>query len=193
MVNPTQGFYPSPELKEASETLTMPFSDTGTPDIIKWQLDTSNHLLDIEKRLGGMERRWNGKKNDYEYVKVNKPLINQLGISRVMGILRSVMDVNTILSDYKKEEAYAVVVEVVSAVLDVLYLERANFEVKKSDLTTIRSIVENGVKSTIFRSVEGVTMDYLRGSHKSMMQVVNNPNQGGIFSRLGSVFGGGRR
>lgn len=172
-----------------SEVLSFPFQDQVPGEIIMKQLDTSTHLNDIEKRLSGQEKVWDDRKKKNTYVKIREPLLNDLGISRVMSMLRSVVDQNTILSSYEKEEAYTVIQEVVSTIIDLLYIERKGFNISKSDLPIIRSIIENGIKSTIFRSVDGITMDYLRGSHRTINTYVNPQQQsGGILKRLGGVF-----
>ena len=177
------------EFQEQNDTISLPMTEQATAEVIRWQLETTNHLYDIEKRLGGFERVWNGKKQDFEYIKVHDALLNDKGISRIMSILHTVMNVNTILSDYKKEEAYQVVRHVSGTVIDILRMNRANFEVNKPDLPIIVAIVENGIKPTLFRSVDAVTMDYLRGTSVNRTLVVQNSQQGGFFRKLtGGLF-----
>ncbi len=180
------------EFQEQSDTVSLPMTEQASSEVIRWQLETNNQLYDIEKRLGGFERVWDMKKQDFKYEKKHDALLNDSGISRIMSILYTVMNVNTILSDYKKEEAYAVVRHVGSTIIDILRMNRAKFEVNKTDLPIIVAIVENGIKPTLFRSVDAVTMDYLRGTSMNRTLVVQQANQGGFFRKIGSMFGGNR-
>ncbi len=178
------------EFQEQSDIVSLPMTEQASSEVIRWQLETSNQLLDIEKRLGGFEREWDNKRQEFKYVKKHDALLNDSGISRIMSVLYTVMNVNTILSDYKKEEAYAVVRHVVGTVIDLLRMNRAAFDVSKPDLPIIVAIVENGIKPTLFRGVDAVTMDYLRGTSVNRTLVIQNPQQGGFFRRIGSMFGG---
>jgi len=177
------------ELQEQSDVVSLPMTEQASSEVIRWQLETSNQLYDIEKRLGGFERIWDTKKQDFKYEKKHDALLNDSGISRIMSILYTVMNVNTILSDYKKEEAYAVVRHVVGTIIDILRMNRAKFDVNKTDLPIIVAIVENGIKPTLFRSVDAVTMDYLRGTSVNRTLVVQNQQQRGLFSKItGGLF-----
>jgi len=177
------------EFQEQSDMVSLPMSEQVSAEVIRWQLETSSQLLDIEMRLGGFERIWNNKKNDFEYVKKHDALMNQRGISRIMGVLYTVMNVNTILSDFKKEEAYKVIIHVVGTVTDLLRMNRARYDVNKSDLPVIVAIVENGIKPTLFRGVDAMTMDALRGTSVNRTLVVQQPQQGGFRKVLGGLFG----
>jgi hypothetical protein len=177
------------ELKEQNDTISLPISEQVSAEVIRWQLETTNQLLDIEMRLGGYERVWNSKNNDFEYKKKHDALMNEKGISRIMSILYTVMNVNTILSDYKKEEAYKVIIHVGNTVIDILRMNRAAFAVNKTDLPVIVAIVENGIKPTLFRGVDAMTMDALRGTSVNRTLVVQNPQSGGFKRIIGGLFG----
>jgi hypothetical protein len=181
--------YQPNELREQNDVVSLPIAEQVSAEVIRWQLETSNQLLDIEMRLGGFERKWNNKKNDFEYVKKFDALMNEKGISRVMSVLYTVMNVNTILSDFKREEAYAVVRHISGTVIDLLRMNRAAFGVNKSDLSTIVAIVENGIKPTLFRGVDAMTMDALRGTSINRTMVVQQPGGGGFRNVLGRLFG----
>lgn len=193
---PNQNVFPREETLELpkgmtsrqSETISLPASDTLAQEIIRWQLDTTKHLLDIENRLQGNERRWNVALKNFEYVKVREPFMNDLGVGRVMGIVRTVIDPNTILSSYTADQANISIIDVVGTCIDTLYMNRKDFAVKKADLNMVRAIIENGIKSTFFRSIDGTTLEYLRGSHRTISTTQLQEQQRGILGRLGGMF-----
>ncbi len=178
------------KIRRNEEAISMPFQDKSNQELIKWQLDISVILTDIENRLSGKEKVWNPKLKDFQYKPYRPALLNEEGIARIMTLLRSAITPNLILSYFEKEEANTVIIDITLTTLDMLYMKWEDWGVQRADLTTIRSIVENGVKITIFRSLEGKTMEYLRNTAKQVTTFVDAPTrqQPGFLRKLGGLF-----
>jgi len=84
------------------------------------------HVLeDVELKLKGMERTWDGKVK-----RRGDPIMNEKGISRILFILSSIINQNTILSHLEDGEIAKMIVKVADDIVDDLALNWKEYDVK---------------------------------------------------------------
>lgn len=99
------------------------------------QTNPAHVLEEIELKLKGIRQDWNG-----EYVRVSEPLMNNKGISRMLFILSSVVNQNTILSHLEASEIGNFVTRVSDDIIDDLVLNWKEYGV--TDKILLDAIVD---------------------------------------------------
>ena len=89
------------------------------------QTNPAHVLEDVELKLKGFRLKWDGS-----YERLSDPLMNQKGISRILFLLSSVVNQNTILSHLEAAEIGRLIVRVSDDVIDDLVLNWKEYEIK---------------------------------------------------------------
>ena len=84
------------------------------------------HVLEeVELKLGGFRQEYDGT-----FKKVSEPLMNKNGINRMLFLLSSIVNQNTILSHLEQEEIGRLIIQVSNDVIDDLVLNWKEYDIK---------------------------------------------------------------
>lgn len=169
----------------------MPSSLNENIASMRWELDPLIHQL--YRMLGGYEITINEKNEVVKRRDKNiRPLMNDLGIERVISLVRGVVNPVTSLSNIDDEEANELIRQVLYDFTIDLCLNMDRWNVDIGDRGTITSIVKSIVFMQIKRPVAGHESHNFRTQtfEQNVQQSYNQPpQQGGLFS----IFGRQRR
>lgn len=99
------------------------------------QTNPSHILDDVELKLRGFRQKWDGS-----YEKFGEPLMNDRGIGRMLFILSSVVNQNTILSHLEAGEIGNLIMRIDEDIIDDLVLNWKEYGIK--DKVLLDSIVD---------------------------------------------------
>ena len=139
-------------------------------DNSRWELETEEQLVHFEQTLRGRKKSHDGKKW-IPIVKGDKfrPLMNDIGITSLLGLLRMLFQKHNALGHIDKHYLNVAIIDIMDVVIDNLAMNRTSWEVAKTNLDLIRSLFEHQVYIFLTRSVDGAEKRY-RGKRYPMRE-----------------------
>lgn len=140
-------------------------------DNSRWELETEDQLVNFEQTLRGKKKASDGKKW-IPIVKGDKfrPLMNDYGITSLLGLLRMLFQKHNALGHIDKHYLNIAIIDIMDVVIDNLAMNRVTWEVEKTNLDLIRSLFEHQVYIFLTRSVDGAEKKY-RGKRYPMKEM----------------------
>lgn len=148
--------------------------------------DTENELYALEKTLRGIYEDKDGK-----IKKSSRPLMNEEGINSVMGIVRNIVNKNTIMSNLKSEEISSLMDLLMDTLAKDLMIHRNKYEIE--DSATCDKIYFHALMIafiTFKRGFEQGEKVFLSRSVQEINTTVNQQNKKSGF--LQNLFSGGK-
>jgi len=119
-------------------------------------------MLDNTDILAGIEHALRGQVYDEktgEFKQVYTPLLNDDAVNKLMAHIAPRFNQNIILSFLSEAEIKVIAGESNQAVIDFLVLCFSDLKIKKSDLTTIRMIVDHNIFTMLKRAENGKALN----------------------------------
>lgn len=121
------------------------------------QINPEETVQEIRLMLEGKEELPSG-----DIKQVTEPLLNEEGINQMMLIVKSMVNINTIMSALDEKKIHLLMIELTDNVIDTLTLNWKQFGIKsKGDLDIIEAIIKNMTYPTLMRSKEGGERKFL--------------------------------
>lgn len=143
---------------ETNTTIDQPRLNMDS-ETIKWQFNPADVLRDLERNLRGIY--FNEKTNRLD-TKEDARMVNEQGLYAILNLVRVHLYKHVTLSNFKYEVINIIVADVVDALIDKLEHSWDTYDIKKNDLTTIRIMVENTVRSNLLRALQGGAVNLFR-------------------------------
>lgn len=138
---------------------------------------------EIEHKLRG--EIWDRKKLKWIAPKGSKPYLNEEGIWRMMAIVTSFINDNTIYSNLNDEQIRSLILALSRQVISLLVIMYKAFEVSKADLTSIKNIILDSAFLALLRAKGGRERGLLSKSITESIisrQQPQEQNRGGMFN-----------
>ena len=122
--------------------------------------------LNPERVVDSIKLILEGKqKDEYGEIKeVSDPLMNQKGINKIIVSIRSVVNLNTVMSAIKENKINEFMIDLMDEIIDDLTLNWKAYDIKeKSDLDKIEGVIKRMAYPAFMRSKEGGERRFLRG------------------------------
>ena len=135
-------------------------------DNSRWELETEEQLVHFEQTLRGKKKSPDGKK----WIPIVKgdsfrPLMNDVGITSMLGLLRMLFQKHNALGHIDKPYLNIAIIDIMDVVIDNLAMNRVAWGVEKTNLDLIRSLFEHQVYIFLTRSVEGAEKKYRKNRY----------------------------
>lgn len=157
---------------------TIPYlnnQDSGTSDLIKWQITGDDIADNIELQLKGFQ--WDSIEKKYK--KKQKQILSDDGVAEVKTILTSNLGKGPILCYFSNEkEIRLICADVWQQLADKLYMKWKEWKVEKQNLSMIRMIVVNAIFFSLKKGLMGKYIELLKPTMKRTENIVT-PNGGG--------------
>ena len=146
------------------------------------QTNPSHILDDVELKLRGYRQKWDGS-----FEKFGQPLMNDKGIGRMLFLLSTVVNQNTILSHLKDQEIGKLICRVDEDVVDDLVLNWKEYGI--TDKILLDSIVDAIVIPAFVSLKRAWEQNEKNWLNKIVLENVNNaprlqPRREGFMSKL---------
>lgn len=161
----------------------VPTSITDVYDAPKFSIDgqTTQWLFNPEQELMDLQRTLRGQFFNTELNRIvtrhEARLVNDEGVDAILSLVKTHLYKHVSLSNFSREEINEIVADVTMALIDKLELEWKKYEMKKTDLTTVRIVVENTIRANLLRALKGAAASGLRDTHKSTEVITSGDNQ----------------
>lgn len=180
-------YQPQNTLNDDSSIVTSSFLDRATPDLIKWQLDPTDIIEQLQHQL--RNEIWDESKG--KYVSVCEPLCNEQGVHSIILHLTSVSKLS-MMSDLTEEEINGIMRKFISDFIQLLFMEYDKWGIEKPYLSTVVNLVEMTLYPTLKRAQNGGERRFLTKTERRVEQhTVNNnttdQNKKGFFSNIFKV------
>lgn len=109
---------------------------------------------EIEHKLRG--EVFHFKKEVWYRPKDSKPFLNEEGIWRIISVVTSYVNDNTIYSNLSQEEISALMVKLSRQLIGLLQIKYKEFKIDKAYLTTVKNIVMTSTFLALLRAKGGV-------------------------------------
>lgn len=109
----------------------------------------------------------------------SRPFMNEEGIWRIMSIITSMINQNTILSNLTENEIRNLILQLGEEVIDLLAMKHKEFEVDKGDLTPIVDMVTRMAYIALKRGFNEGERKFLKTTVRSSEIIRASPNSGG--------------
>lgn len=124
-----------------------------------------------------------------EWTEVNEPLLNDKGVNKMMLAVKSVVNINTIMSALDEKKINALMIELMDEIIDDLTLNWKTYEIRnKADLDKVEGIVKRMAYPALMRAREGGERRFLgRVTFENLSNPLKLPSQedkGGWLSKL---------
>ena len=156
------------DIQEREQVLATPYSQ-ARPDIIKWQLDPSDILKELEYKLRGII--WDEELG--KFIQARKPLANNEGINILMTIIESRINKILILSNLDEFDVKAIVIDCISNVIDLLFMRYEELGIKKEHLSNVRGIIDDTIYVTLRRALNQGEREFLKTTEKRIESYVD--------------------
>lgn len=126
-------------------------------------IDTKNYLDMVEHML---KREIPDKKNPKEWLRPPgiKPMMNQLGIMNMQGILRSIMDKTISQGNLSESKTYnRILKDILSELNDNLFYNDQEYELRQEDRKYVYGIMKAGIKIYLTRLIQDRERKYIHG------------------------------
>jgi len=146
------------------------YSPALETDNSRWELETEEQLVHFEQTLRGRKKSSDGSK----WIPIIKgdsfrPLMNDRGITSMLGLLRMLFQKHNALGHIDKHYLNIAIIDIMDVVIDNLAMNRKSWAVDRTNLDLIRSLFEHQVYIFLTRSVEGAEKRY-RGKRYPMRE-----------------------
>jgi len=164
----------------------MPDVMTKLGDSVLQLTNPQDVIYQIKLNLEGYEYNINGELLKDEK---NIPLINDEGKRRILGVVKSVVAQNSVMSNIEtREDANAMIGHLTSKLIELLMVNMKRFEIKsREDASQILIYALYPCWFTILRCYKQGEKTFLKGSVQEIIQGSKSQSNKGLFSR---VFGG---
>lgn len=145
------------------------FSPRRDASIASQRLDQDDIFNNLKHMLRGEERDEFGEWRETEE---SRRLMNETGISRIMDILLSSANRNTILSRYDKQEISNYMKILHKNIVWQLVINRERFKIDKRDMKAVTDIIVNTLWSSLKRAQGGEESDAISGQVQTIERTV---------------------
>jgi hypothetical protein len=149
---------------------------------IVYLTNPSGHLKNLELTYRGVYENQDG-----EIIQVGEPLMNDKGINSVTGIIRTIVNQNTIFGNLERNEVFPIIDYLADTLAKDLMLNRCEYKIKSnSDRSKIYFSALTMAFITLTRSREGDDKRFWKGSVQEFKTTteVTGQKRKGIFSSL---------
>jgi hypothetical protein len=178
--------YDQPQQEQQGFYTPMPDVMTKLGDSVLQLTNPQDVIYQIKLNLEGYEYNINGELLKDEN---NIPLINDEGKRRILGVVKSVVAQNSVMSNIEsRDDANAMIQHLASKLIELLMVNMKRFEIKShEDASQILIYALYPCWFTILRCYKQGEKTFLKGSVQEIIQG-NKPQQSrGLFGR---IFGG---
>jgi len=153
--------------------------------VVRWQLETDELCQRIELMLSNEVFEQDMQSGEIKRFKKGNPLMNERGVQEVLTLIRPHTDKNTILSNLTDFEIGLTMVELRSKLAIMLGRRYNDFEIVKSKLPIIVSIIINPIWATYKRAANETTLSYL-GKTQQIQEIrrTDPENKTGFIDRI---------
>ena len=178
--------YEQQEQQQQGFYTPMPDVMTKLGDSVLQLTNPQDVIIQIKLNLEGYEFNFQG-----ELIKDEKniPLINDEGKRRVLGVVKSVVAQNSVMSNIEsREDANAMIQHLTSKLTELLMVNMKRFEIKsREDASQILIYALYPCWFTILRCYKQGEKTFLKGSVQEIIQGNKPQSSKGLFGRM---FGG---
>jgi hypothetical protein len=152
-------YYPMPQHRQDDSNRTT-----------KWKVDPEDVISEIGHNLRGdvfneYDQEWTV--NDG----TNPKLCNEKGTKAFTAYLRSFLNKNVILSNYRDDEIIRkIAMEAALTVNDLIYTRYDAFEIDKEDCRSILLMIDNNIYATLLRAKDGFFTNHLSTTQRYIEQ-----------------------
>jgi len=147
------------DAQQAGNASMMLQNQQETQAVLIEQLSPDKIIENIKLILEGSIRDEYG-----EIKKIGDPLMNQKGVNNLMISIRSVVNINTIMSAIREEKINEFMIDLMDEIIDDLTLNWKEYDIKnKSNLDKIEGIIKRMAYPAFMRSKEGGERIFLKG------------------------------
>ena len=159
-----------PEYDDIQLQSPIPMATPQVPsEILKIELDFDTSLKALERKLKGHTKQIEGKQEIWK--KTGTAWMNDDGIHRIIAIIRSHMDTNTIMSNLTDTEINIIMLELSNEMTTVLSNKCSDFDIEATYLGSIFLIVINTIYFALKRAQGAMTLKQIH----SMTSRIENP------------------
>jgi len=187
-----------------------PLQDPENANVLMTLFDTTQLLETIENTLRGL--RWNRLTGKWEYriigyetnengvaivddegnpvPRVAQPLVNEIGVSRIMTFLESHTHHIFQASKFESKEVRDMALESSLWIVDQCFINRTAWGLEVTDMETVCEIVDHAVFAILKQAWAGGMRELLQSTH-NIHEVISQQrasNEGGASSRLKGLF-----
>jgi len=178
---PEQSYIPPPPTYPSSALGVTPPGHDATIASMRWESDPLVHKL--LKIIGGYEARYK-QDGTVEYYRVNqnvKPLINDLGLRNMIGIINATYNPAVSLTNIDDEEANELIRQILYAIIRDLAYNGQLYEVTEGDKYVIMNLLKPIIYAQVKRCVAGHESNnfHTQTLEHNVQQHIQQPNQGG--------------
>lgn len=124
---------------------------------------------------------------DGEAIFSGEPLMNELGISSILGQVQSITNRNTHMSNFESKMVYLRMMEISDTMIKDLMVNRVKYAIENlSTRDKILTISSNYALASLNRSLEQGERRFWKGSQQEITTRIESQNQktGGILSKI---------
>jgi len=169
-------------------------------DLTKWQQDLHNILTELEYNLMNFKKTADGKwvrktywtvVNGVEVQKDMAPLLNKVGISKMMSIVNLYLNRNVMMSTLSQEIIFRMMRGFAATIILNLGENYDVYEIDQTDLKLIVKMLKDTVETTLYRALNNGERRYLNTVNKRIETFADNPiPQNGRRGMFGGRLGG---
>lgn len=142
-------------------------------EILELELNYGKTLDVLERKLRGEVEEMDKETNSRKWIRRHEPWMNNSGISKIIGIIRGHIDVNTFLTFLDNSEINQITWEISDEVTTILANKTNDFEIDPTYLGIIQSIIINNIFFALKRAQGALTLKQIH----STTTRVENPMQ----------------
>lgn len=150
----------------------------GMGSTVLYQLDSSDIIKDLELTLKNQAINENG-----EIIQRGKPLINDLGASEILSVIKAVLTKNTYLSNLKEFQVNKEIISFADDITDLLASKYDEFGVDKRNLSIIHDICVSTIAFAIRRPMNQGERVFLKPTRRVIETIHSDKRE-----RSGSLF-----
>ena len=166
--------YMDMQQQEQMQQQPMPMLAPQMPsEILELELNYGKTLDELEKKLKGEVNELDKETNARVWVRRHEPWMNNKGISKIIGIIRGHIDVNTFLTFLVDSEINQISWEISDEVTTILANKTNDFDIDPTYLGIIQSIIINNIFFALKRAQGALTLKQIH----STTTRIENPMQ----------------
>ena len=168
-------------------------------DLTRWQQDLQNILLELEYNLRNYakssEGTWIPKKywtkKDGQLIELEiPPLLNRVGLSKMMSIVNLYLNRNVMMSTLTQEIIFRMMRGFAATIIFNLGENFDVYEIDQTDLKLIVKMLKDTVETTLYRALNNGERRYLNTINKRIETFADGPAINKQHGMFGSRFGG---
>lgn len=118
-------------------------------------------------------------------LQVGRPLLNEKGIVSVLGLCRSIVNKNSIFSNFNEKEVNLLIMNLIDTICKDLMINRINYDIADGSRDTIVNIVLNNVYPCLKRGYQEGDKRFWKGTVQEIhSKTETGGNKGGAISRF---------